>query len=167
MNSPANIIQQFLIDEELGTVDGEWKAFVAFLPERPDDAICVFDTVGRLDGRIMRTGEQIEHPGIQVFVRGKDYLETYRKAKSIALALDAVKGVEVAMDSEQSFTLLNVSRTGSMHPVGVETEGDRRRHRFAINAVLTLAPTVVAGVTDDFGNTVTDDFGNLIPAGDL
>jgi hypothetical protein len=138
--SPSDIVRQLLVD--LGHVavgiEEAWSGFVGFLPASPDSALCFYDTAGVLNGRLMKTGEQIEHRGIQITVRGASYTETWWKAESIARALDAVKGSSVAMDSESIYILHNVSRSGAILPVGVEEEGDRRRHLFTVNATVTV-----------------------------
>lgn len=138
MKSPADVIRTFLIDEDLGSDGGTWPIYVAFLPDTPDDAIVVSDTAGMQDGRVM-SGEQIIHPGIQVVVRGVDYVLTYSKISDIALALDGINGLSVALSSEDSYTLKNVSRTGDILPLGMDEVGDRRRFNFSVNAVITIS----------------------------
>jgi len=136
--SPADVIRQLLLDLDLGTDEGDWTVFVSFLPDVPDIALCVYDTSGKMDGRIMKTGEQIEHPGIQIMVRGTDHPTTWQKAKDITDSLDQVRRSLVALDSESSYILHNVSRSGAIVPLGVETEGSKRRHLFSINATVTI-----------------------------
>ena len=139
MSSPADVIRQLLIDLELGAeVDGSWPVFVSFLPGAPDNALCVYDTAGRMDGRVMATGEKITHPGVQIVVRGSIYPDSRRKAEDIALAFDAQQGATIVMDSVDSYILQNVSRSGDIIPLGVEQEGDRRRHLFTVNVVVTM-----------------------------
>ncbi len=139
MSSPAKIIKELLVD--LDVVDGsgnDWKAYVAFLPDKPDQTVCIYDSVGKPDGRIMATGERIEHLGVQVMVRGLDYPAVYAKVKEICDALDGVIKVSVATSSEDSYTVHNVSRVGTPLAIGIEPEGERRRHSFSINAVTTI-----------------------------
>ena len=140
--STADVIRQMLVNFNLATESGVWRAFTAFLPEDPDSAICVYDTAGRKDGRITATGEQITHPGIQIIVRGRDYLLTHTRTQDIALALDAQVKTVVAVPGVGSYIVHNVSRTGDIMPLGMEMEGDRRRHFFAINALVTIEETV-------------------------
>lgn len=135
MRSPADIIYH-LLEGFLSDMD---PVFVSFWPDTPDESIAIFDTAGRLDGRIMRTGEQIEHPGIQIQVRGLDYSQTFDRAREIALFLDSVKKETVAIDSDEVYVLHNVSRTGAIIPVGIETVESRRRYIFTINAVTTIS----------------------------
>lgn len=134
MRSPADIIYHYLI----AGLSSVGDLSVALLRDTPDDTVSIFDTAGRLDGRIMSTGEVVEHYGIQIQVRGKDYLTTYERARGIAEFLDATKKEVVAIESDEAYTLWNVSRTGAIIPVGIETVDDRRRHLFTLNYVLTV-----------------------------
>lgn len=136
--SPADILRKWLVDSGLGAEEEPWRAFVSFLPDEPYDALCVYDTASKLDGRLLGTGEQIEHPGVMVWVRGPIFPEAWEKVRAIAIAMDAVRNVTVSMDADTSYMIHNVSRTGSVKPLGVEEEGSRRRYDFSINAVLTL-----------------------------
>jgi hypothetical protein len=138
MSSPANIVYQVLLDLGRVASSGQWTAYVSFLPDTPNDAICIYDTAGRIDARLMVSGEQIVHPGIQIRVRGLSYPEVWSKANEIALVLDGLGRIDVALSSAEVYTLLNVSRTGDIIPVGIEEESGRRRHHFTINAVVTI-----------------------------
>ena len=125
------------IDPEAGLVLSE-TLYVSFLPDKPDEMIAIFDTAGRLDGRMMRTGEQIEHYGIQIQVRGKSYPGTYAKVRGIASFLDAVKKESVDMGSDEIYVLHNMSRSGAILPIGMETVADRRRYLFSLNYLATI-----------------------------
>lgn len=127
----------YFIDPEAGVVGGD--VFVSFLPDQPDEIVGVFDTTGRPDGRIMRTGERIEHPGVQIQVRGKNYSDTWQEANGIALFLDGVKNKSVVVGSNESYVLHNVTRIGTIIPIGLETVSQRRRHLFTINMIVTLS----------------------------
>lgn len=136
--SPATIIRHLLLDQGLGSVAGSWPIFSSFLPEEPNESICVYDTAGKLDGRSMRDGEQYEHRGIQIRVRGPKYGDLWKKVEAIVLAIDAVQGSVVAIESDAAYTVHNISRTGGIHSMGIEIEGDRRRHNLTVNAITTI-----------------------------
>lgn len=138
MASPAEIIRQLLVDLALAADSGPWRAFVSFLPDSPDNAIVVYDTAGFPDGRYMQDGFRVEHPGIQILIRGPIFPDVWAKVNDIALKLDEQKLVSVAIDSNETYTLHNISRTGMILPLGMESEGDKRRHQFAVNAVITV-----------------------------
>jgi len=138
MNSPSQVIRQLLLNFALGEeTEGDWTIFTSFLPDTPDLAICVYDTAGRFDGRIMRGGEWIERPGVQVRVRGVTYKETWEKTNAIALSLDTVRK-SVVTTEEEDYIVHNVSRTGAIIPLGIEETSKGRRHHFTINMLLTL-----------------------------
>ena len=138
VHSPAMIVRQLLLSLGLGATSSTWTVFVAALPESPDEAICVYDVAGRPVGRLMVDGTRIIHPGITVRVRGREYPATWNKANDIALAFDSVWRTVVAMSATESYLVLNISRAGSILPLGVEEEGGRRRHDLTVNAMLTL-----------------------------
>jgi hypothetical protein len=138
LTSPADMIRQLLLDLGLTNITGRWTTYVGFLPESPDDAVCVYDTAGKPDGRLMATGEQVVHEGIQVRVRGVSYPDVWAKSKEIATGLDVVGRILIALSSTEAYTLANVSRTGDIISVGVEEEGGRRRHHFTVNAIVTI-----------------------------
>lgn len=136
MSSPADILYTWL--EVQGVFVSPWQAFVAFLPNSPDNAICVFDVEGKPDGRIMATGKVIEHPGVTLQFRSLDYTVGWEKANSVALLLDSLRRVVVDMGSNGAYTLHNVSRYAPVLSLGVEMVNDRRRHLFSINTTITV-----------------------------
>jgi hypothetical protein len=142
MSSPAQVIRRLLIQLNLAPSNqtGDWAPFVAFLPDVPDTALCVYDTAGTQDGRLMRSGEKIEHPGIQIRFRSSNYPVAWQKAKDVADAIDALPvGTTVTMvPATETWRIQNVSRTGAILTAGIEEVGDRKRHNFTINAILTM-----------------------------
>lgn len=138
MSPNADIIRQVIIDGGLGADSGlVWPVNTGFLPDEVDDAIVVYDTSGIKDGRVMTTGEQVTHPGVQVRVRGISYPDVFKKAQDIAAELDNTFGISIDMGAD-SYRISNISRIGDILPMGVEVDGDRRRFNFTINAVLTI-----------------------------
>ena len=144
MSSPIKIVQTLLINLGLGSVVGasqDWPIYVAFLPDEYDEVISVNSTSGFKDGRIMATGEQIIHPGIQIRVRGNplDYDTPYQKIKAIQLALDIQRRVSVAISSDEVYIVHNASLQSDILYLGVDGEGSRARHSFTINYVVTIS----------------------------
>lgn len=135
MTTPADLLYTMLIGQ---SVLGDYPAFVSFLPDQPDKAVCIYDTPGTNDGRLMTTGERIEHPGVQIFVRSLEYLEGHQKAQSLATLLDGLKNISIAVSPDETYSLRNVTRSGTINWIGIEIVNDKRRHQFTINAVLTL-----------------------------
>ncbi len=138
MASAAEIVRQLLIDGGLGAESGNlWVIYVGFLPDEIDNAICVYDTAGTLDGRIMSTGEQIEHFGIQIRVRGISYPDTRKKIEDVALFIAAQIRTLVTIDSNDVYLVHNISQRGGILSIGVELT-DRKRHNFTVNAITTI-----------------------------
>lgn len=137
MSSPADILCSLLEAEGISE-SGDWSLFVAFMPDTPDQAICIYDTEGRKDGRLMGSGEMIGHSGIQVLVRCLDYQTGWRKAQAIAVLFDGVRKDSVDMDSEGVYIIDNVSRTAPVESIGLEEINNRRRQQFVINAFVTV-----------------------------
>lgn len=144
MKSPADVLSQLIEDfDPLELSITGYTKFVSFLPNSPDAAICLYDTAGKPDGRVMRTGEQIEHPGVQIYLRHLSYPVGWAKLKEIADALSTVKNDFVLFDSDEVYVVNNISRAGTILALGIEDlgpngSGDRRRHQFTVNLLVTL-----------------------------
>lgn len=142
--TPAQAIRRALIDasvcvDSVESPSADWPVFVAALPDgagAKDNAVAVYDTSGVMDGRYMRMGTNIEHPGIQVRVRSTSYTDGWSKIVAIAAALEALLRTVVVVDSE-STTIQNVTRKGTPISLGPEPQ-NRRRVSFTINAIVTL-----------------------------
>jgi len=142
MSPTSDIIRQLIVDLGLAEEsDGDWPCYVSFLPDEPHNAIAVYDTAGIPDGRVM-AGERIEHAGIQIMVRGQIYKSTWEKVDLIARTLDIQKQVIVAVESDTSYIVHNVARTGTIIPNGLDEFSNQRRHYFTLNAAVTVAEQV-------------------------
>lgn len=137
-HTPAQIVRQLLQDADIIDSSGTWPSYVSFFPDLGNEAVCFYDTPGDQDGRMMKTGERIEHDGVQIQVRGRSYNEAWQKANEIALALDAQSKVDVELDSSNTYTLHNLSRSETILPMGVDPNDDHHRHYFAINLNTTI-----------------------------
>ena len=142
MSPTSDIIRQLIVDLGLAEEsDGDWPCYVSFFPDQPDEGIAVYDTAGIPDGRVM-AGERIEHDGIQIMLRGLDYRTTWEKADLIARTLDIQRQVIVAVESDSSYIIHNVARTGTITPMGMDEFSNQRRYYFTVNAVVTVAEQV-------------------------
>lgn len=124
-----------------------WPGFRAIMPDVPDRCLAIYDTEGNRDGRLSGSGEVILHPTINVRVRCVDYDEGWRKAYSVAIALDAiVNDATVILTNPGAATTTTyrvraVSRTGGILHNGLETAtapSTKRRHIFTFNCQLTI-----------------------------
>lgn len=138
MTPPSVIIRQILINEGLLSTSGDWTVYNAFLPDKPQKSACIYDEDGKQDGRLMATGERIDHPAVQVRVRCQAYMEGWEKANLIAEKLDQINRLEIAVPDDGTYLLQSVSRTGTVISAGMETIGDERRFNFTVNANLTI-----------------------------
>lgn len=138
MNTAAEVVRQQLLNHAIVSENGVWPCFVSFAPDTPDNLVCIYDTAGKQDGRIMASGEAIIHPGIQIMVRGLDYNDVHSQMRKIWLNTDAVRKVTVAISGGSTYSLLNVSRTGDVLNAGIESVSDRRRYVLTLNAVVTM-----------------------------
>lgn len=138
MKPAARIIRQLLLDAGVVATSGDWTAFVSSMPDQPYSSVCVYDTSGPVDGRVMG-GTKIEHDGFQVLVRGPEYASLWEKVKDIADALDAVApGTEVEVETGSAYILQNVSRRGAVMPLGTIEQGTKTLQLFAVNGIITV-----------------------------
>ena len=123
----------------IGTQPGiatAWPVFVDHMPDAPDNAICIYDTLGFDDGRIMRTGEKIQHPGFQIRIRAMDRQTAWAKAKEIKDYINTAvlrKGVTV---ESSDYTIQSVSMVGNIISLGQELDA-KRRCLLTINGTIT------------------------------
>jgi hypothetical protein len=118
-----------------GDQQGAWPVYVSGEPTEPGDVLTTYDTTGLMDGRGMRTGEKLEHQGVQVRVRADNYNDGYAKATQLQESLDSAAGYLVPF-ADASFTLNNASRSGGIGYLGPEPE--TRRALFTFNLRVTL-----------------------------
>lgn len=150
MNHPASyVIRKWLIDGQYAAwQDGavvDWACYQGHMPDAPDNAVAVYDTMGNRDGRLM-TGRTILHPGIQVKVRGSDYLTAFRKLEAMRIGLQRIKRHVVVMDNGDEFIIGNVSPAGDIMPLGQEhgegVASTKRRWLFTLNCLCTFYSTL-------------------------
>lgn len=141
-HSPAYIIARYLIGQTLlsdPTVSGAWPVYVGVLPDGDktvDDIAMSMDTAGLKDGRLMNTGKNIIHEGVQLMVRAEAYNTGYEKTRALATALEGVDGNQITIGTS-TYQIDNVSQTSSVMVLGQE-EGTKRRELFSVNFLITL-----------------------------
>jgi hypothetical protein len=137
MSSPAEIISIVLFLKGVSDLRF-FPCFVAYMPDDPDNLMVVYDTTGELDGRIMSTGEVVEHPGIQIMVRAKDYPTGYEKCLQICKAFEEVKNLPVAISSMETYVVSSITRRSGIISLGIDENDRKRRHYFSINFITTI-----------------------------
>ena len=142
-SSPAFILSEYIINEISASTNpndnGLWPLYTNYMPDGDDvqsDAVAMYDTAGILDGRLMRTGEVITHPGLQLRLRSLGNQEGYAKIESVSLSLDNIAG-ETLVVSGSTFKILNMRKTTDIIPLGLE-RGTNRRFLFTVNYLVTL-----------------------------
>jgi hypothetical protein len=135
---PADIIRQLLIDLGVGSevTAADWPAFSQREPDSPDNAITVFDTMGRDLGRTNPDMVRSERYGIQVRVRGGDIDATGIRARSVAMALDSVVRHLVALDTTL-YLVLSFVRSGPVLRLGIDAPSSGR-WIFVVNGLASL-----------------------------
>ena len=140
--SPAQVIHKLLLDAELISdprQKTDWAGFIGSMPDgdnTPDSAIAVYDTAGIKDGRFMRTGETVIHPGINIRVRAVGYPDSRKKAAELFNFLDGVDDVVVEFDVDSSFKVVSFSHTSDITSLGEQET--RNRHSFTLNGIITI-----------------------------
>ena len=147
-HSQCQIVRKLLIDNAFGVepVNGAvWPIYFSSLPDGEasspkvaDEAICVYDTDGLKDGRIMASGEVVVHEGFQVKVRAKSggYQAAQKKLKQIAQFLDTVLRVAITLDTTD-YIIQNITRLSPASWAGKEPTS-KRRDFFTITCTITI-----------------------------
>lgn len=142
-HSPADVIQQLLIDLEQGTAvadAGAWPVYASRMPDTPDSCICVRDTGGTKQGRMMVDGEVQEFPGVQVMVRCASPVAGWTKARAVAVAIDEEVDLPSVTIGSSVYLVYNVSRSSGPLALGKDAPNSKR-NLFSINALVTLRQT--------------------------
>ncbi len=140
-------VQAYLVGKGIGvdpttSPTGTWPIYYESMPDETDNAIAVYSTVGRPDGRLQRSGETIEHPGIQVKVRAAASMVAQIKMSAVADALDQAGPrtlVAITVDATTyRRTITSISR-GGIRNMG-QVPGPRPRSAYSINGLVSFAP---------------------------
>lgn len=139
MKPPILIVRSFLVSESLASLpssDTDWPCHIGSMPDSADVSVCLYDTAAMKDGRLM-DGETIDHPGIQVKIRCKDYQVGWRKISAISASLDFLNREEITIDSE-TYLIENMNRASSIMPMGIAKDDTKRRYLFSVNYTMTI-----------------------------
>jgi len=144
--SPAVLLKEYItVITLLQTPSGSavWPCYIGSMPDGvhiEDDCACVYDTSGMMDGRLQDNGLVIQHYGVQLKIRSKDYQDGWAKIDLIAGSLDAVSNYDISVSGDD-YRIHNVSRTTPIVPLGTE-EGMKRRWLFTANFLVTISQIV-------------------------
>lgn len=141
LTSPASILAAYIIAQGLVTnpsANSNWPLYVSYVPDSPTNAGAIFNTSGLKDGRYM-IGTVIQHFGIRIEIRSRNYNTGWAKLEAIATDLDTVQNEIVVIDSK-TYLIQNVSRVEPMIPEGTEA-GTKKRQLFTHNFRITVQKT--------------------------
>lgn len=139
LHSPAQVVQQMMIDLGDGTdgsLNNAWPVFATVEPDDPDNCITVYDTQGTDDGRTMVDGKASVHHGIQVRVRAYDHPTGYVKAKTVRNDFETVLNRQVSLDS-QLYLVECITKIGDVLPLGQDAPNSKRR-AFTLNVTTPI-----------------------------
>lgn len=149
LHSPAEVIQQLLIDLGLGTSPevSPLQAWPVYSTNEPadgqqvsDNVITVYDTTGKGSGRSMHDGQVLGNFGFQIRVRARDHTTGWQKADAIQTTLaESVYQETVGIGSSRYFVHAVVN-VGDVLALGTEAPGSRRSV-FTINALCPIRQT--------------------------
>lgn len=143
-HTAARVLTQYLIGTGVVSAPNTnkvWPAFYNRMPENPDNAVAIYDTTGRMDGREMPTKRVASHPGIQVRIRAKSYDVAAEQGFAIVRKLDEILRATVTITEtgqpNKQYLLNNVQRTSDLIPIGREESG--MRELITVNGVITYS----------------------------
>ncbi len=149
-HSPSDIIRFYMIRLGLGTrpsANSAWPIFSNELPNSPDDAISITDSTGYMDDRRMRTGFQLEHPGLHMLVRSTDQEVANKKAQDITHLFEVTFKQRVTIGTT-TYTIQNISRKTNVVSLGAEQHFKELEHQnreyklsrfvYAVNFICTI-----------------------------
>jgi len=102
-----------------------WPIFSGGEPGNPDNVITVYETTPQSNAKIMVTGEDQQHYGFTIRVRGRTKAEARQKAEDIRHdANEKIRDIVVTLDGQQY--LVPCIPRATLVPVGRETPTSQR-----------------------------------------
>lgn len=138
-DSPSKVFQYMLVQLSLGTlpvpgVAADWRVYRQALTNDNRNAIFIFGTTPEQDGRLM-SGQVIEHPGIQIRIRGMTDEDAEVKGMAIESALAGVKHLTVPVGGN-NYLVESFKKTSGLTFIFQEEVGNRRH--YTINGTITV-----------------------------
>lgn len=139
-HSPAHILQQLIVDLDLGqkptTAGATWPTTISVVPTAPDQNIATFDTTGILRTRNMSNGKRSSFPGFNIRIRAREFPVAMAKALAICTKFDEnVKNAVVVVESK-IYRVLSIRRTSN--PIFAGPEEGSSRPLVTINGLITV-----------------------------
>jgi hypothetical protein len=164
--SPAQLIAQFLVNQGVGSAPAgalAWPISVGFSPDgtgAQDSSITIYDTEGVGDGRILFTGEEINHPGVQVRVRAQAYGDGWGKMVELThfLALLFRQTLTVGLYDYLVYNAFQVAPPASLG----QEQSAKRRYLSTVNYLISLQDTYEAVLSEGGGSDSLEIFAHPI-----
>lgn len=137
--SPAQLVLNYLLSVGMvsDTSTANWFCTIGGIPTEPDNCVNITDYGSVLDGRYTNTGEHVEHPLIQIWVRSKTYQTGYTKITDIKNALSVLKNEVIIMSEDKNDIINAFSLTSGIIFLGREEY--KNRYNFTINGSLSIS----------------------------
>lgn len=148
-HSPANLLAAYLDAHAVTVPRPDGAAPVTYYGSLPAHTaapvcLCVYDTSGRRDGRIMtnnggsREGHSIYHPGYQIRSRAYSKQTAWVLITWAMQALDVLRRAGVEVDGE-AYMLHAATASGS--PLTMPTEPETNLEGYTTNGIVTITHT--------------------------
>ena len=137
--SQADVVRYLLIGQSLGTLpsaSGAWPISVGMELDTPDNTITVYNTQGKLQGRIQTTGEAVEQYGVQIRIRSTTDQVGFVKANSIRTTITETVYQNTVAIGASNYLVHSLLLASSVLPLGRDTSSNRFLH--TINVLVNL-----------------------------
>lgn len=135
----SDILAAYLISTGVVTLPSlvrPWPMSVSSMPSTtPDEYTTCYDTTGRVDGRYMKTGKTIDHPGFLIRFRGRVFRNVQKKAMEVFQKLDEIKMNSQSIGAK-NYIIQSTKRTTTLISLGPE-EGTGRL-LYTVNGIMTF-----------------------------
>ena len=141
-DSPSLITRSFLVNNSIFTLPsavGDWPLYISGLPDGDnieDNAGAVYDVAPNLDGRLMTSGDVVQHYGISFTIRCTTYEAGWQKCLSILTLLVATAQSDISLGANDYLIEAFSVMSGIVY-LGVET-GTKRRYLFELTFTVTM-----------------------------
>jgi hypothetical protein len=140
LHSPAEIVQQLLIDAGIGTdpdFDLPWPVYSTNEPDAPDNCITVTDTTGESVGRTQWDGRDEMHWGVQIRIRAVSHENVgWRKGFAIRTFISQEVSQQWVTLEGTDYLINSFAKIGSVLALGKDVTNTKR-------SLFTINPTVV------------------------
>ena len=155
-HSPAEVLLQYLIDIQALT-DGlaAWPGYHSKMPNSPDSAVCLYDSDGGTDKRLHVSGFTLDHPMVQLRVRGATHIIAKRKVGELVALLDLVPARHQVTLDGTVYTLHSINRRNAGAALPPEAELDRRSFTINVQCTITQERPTISPVTTTTSTTTS------------